>query len=200
MRAELFALSDITHIPASEQAFNMFTVLMNRFMWTLMLCHKTFQSRRQILANITHLPCVRCSVESFTYIISFNLPHATSLSLSCIGEGNGNPLRCSCLENPGTGEPGGLPSMGSHRVGHYWSNLAACSYRVDVTFILNLQMRNLKLRSIKSLFPKTEIVVELVLISTLPTTIYEEISFYFKKAELYIVLWGTGEKIQECLE
>ena len=82
------------------------------------------------------------------------------------GEGNGNPLQCSCLENPmdggawwaavhgvaksrtrlsaftftfhfhalekemathssviawripGTGEPGGLPSMGSHRVGH----------------------------------------------------------------------------------
>ena len=87
-------------------------------------------------------------------------------SLSCIGEGNGNPLQYSCLENPmdggawkaavhgvaegqtrlsdftftfhfpalekemathssvlawripGTGEPGGLPSMGSHRVGH----------------------------------------------------------------------------------
>ena len=86
-------------------------------------------------------------------------------SLSCIGEGNGSPLQCSCLENPrdggpwwaavhevaksqtrlsdftftfhfhalekemaahssvlawripGTGEPGGLPSMGSHRVG-----------------------------------------------------------------------------------
>ena len=82
------------------------------------------------------------------------------------GEGNGNPLQCSCLENPmgggaweaavhgvaksrtqlsdftltfhfhalekemathssvlawripGTGEPGGLPSMGLHRVGH----------------------------------------------------------------------------------
>ena len=26
---------------------------------------------------------------------------------------------------PGTGEPGGLPSMGSHRVGHYRSDLAA---------------------------------------------------------------------------
>ena len=87
-------------------------------------------------------------------------------SLSCIGEGNGDPLQCSCLENPrdggawwaaiygvaqsrtrlsdftftfhfyalekamathssvlawripGTGEPGGLPSMGSHRVRH----------------------------------------------------------------------------------
>ena len=29
-----------------------------------------------------------------------------------------NPLQCSCLENPRDGEPGGLPSMGSHRVGH----------------------------------------------------------------------------------
>ena len=28
------------------------------------------------------------------------------------------PLQCSCLENPRDGEPGGLPSMGSHRVGH----------------------------------------------------------------------------------
>ena len=33
-------------------------------------------------------------------------------SLSCIGEGNGNPLQCSCLGIPETGEPGGLPSMG----------------------------------------------------------------------------------------
>ena len=91
------------------------------------------------------------------------------------GEGNGNPLQHSCLENPmdrgawwaavhgvaksrtqlsdfpftfhfpalekemathssvlawripGTGEPGGLPSMGLHRVAHYWSNLAAAT-------------------------------------------------------------------------
>ena len=39
-------------------------------------------------------------------------------SLSCIGEGNGNPLQCSCLENPRDGGAMGLPSMGSHRVGH----------------------------------------------------------------------------------
>ena len=45
-------------------------------------------------------------------------------SLSCIGEGNGNPLQCPCLENPRTEEPGGLPSMRSHRVGHDWSDLA----------------------------------------------------------------------------
>ena len=28
---------------------------------------------------------------------------------------------------PGTGEPGGLPSMGSHKVEHDWSNLAAAA-------------------------------------------------------------------------
>ena len=28
---------------------------------------------------------------------------------------------------PGTGEPGGLPSMGSHRVGHDWGDLAAAA-------------------------------------------------------------------------
>ena len=91
------------------------------------------------------------------------------------GEGNGNPLQYSCLENPmdggawwaavhgvlksrtrlsdftvtfhfhalekemttyssvlawripGIGEPGGLLSMGSHRVGHDWSDLAAAA-------------------------------------------------------------------------
>ena len=48
-------------------------------------------------------------------------------SLSCIGEGNGNPLQCSSWRIPGTGEPGGLPSMGLHRVGHDWSYLAAAA-------------------------------------------------------------------------
>ena len=94
-----------------------------------------------------------------------------------LGEGNGNPLQYSCLENlmgrearwaavhgvaksrtwlsnftftfhfhalekemaahssvlawriTGTAEPGGLPSMGSHRVRHDWSDLAAAAAR-----------------------------------------------------------------------
>ena len=41
------------------------------------------------------------------------------------------------LRIPGTGEPGGLPSMGSHRVGHDWSNLAAAA--ADVFTILSNQ-------------------------------------------------------------
>ena len=34
-------------------------------------------------------------------------------SLSCIGEGNGNPLQCSCLENP---RDGGALWAAVHRV------------------------------------------------------------------------------------
>ena len=107
--------------------------------------------------------------------------HSWLTGLNCVqvqylgGEGNGNPLQYSCLENPmdggawwaavhgvargrtrlsnftftfhfhalekemvthfsvlawripGTAEPGGLPSLGSHRVGHDWSDLAAAN-------------------------------------------------------------------------
>ena len=61
---------------------------------------------------------------------SLKVRHDWATSLSRIGEGNGNPLQCSCLENPRDGEPGGLPSMGPHRVGHYWSDLAAAAYHI----------------------------------------------------------------------
>ena len=109
------------------------------------------------------------------------------------GEGNGNPLQYSCLENPmdggawwaavhgvaksqtrlsdftftfhfhalekemathssvlawripGTEEPGGLPSMGSHRVGHDWSDLSVmiCQtvFRL-MRYSLTILMRN----------------------------------------------------------
>ena len=33
---------------------------------------------------------------------------------------------------PGTGEPGGLPSMGSHRVGHDWSDLAVAAAAMHI--------------------------------------------------------------------
>ena len=36
--------------------------------------------------------------EGWTQLSDF-----TFTSLSCIGEGNGNPLQCSCLENPRDG-------------------------------------------------------------------------------------------------
>ena len=43
--------------------------------------------------------------QSLKYLLASSYP----------GEGNGNPLQCSCLENP---RDDGLPPVGSHRVGH----------------------------------------------------------------------------------
>ena len=54
-------------------------------------------------------------------------------SLSCIGEGNGNPLQCSCLESPRDGGAWWLPSMGSHRVGRDLSDLAATAAAMYTT-------------------------------------------------------------------
>ena len=39
-------------------------------------------------------------------------------SLSCIGEGNGNPLQCCCLENPRDGGASWAAVSGSQRVRH----------------------------------------------------------------------------------
>ena len=55
---------------------------------------------------------------------SLRVGHNWATSLSRTGEGNGNPLQCSCLENPRDGGACGLPSMRSRRVGNDWSDLA----------------------------------------------------------------------------
>ena len=41
---------------------------------------------------------------------------------------------------PGTGEPGGLQSMGSHRVGHNWNNLAVAA-AAKMTSIVKLDVK-----------------------------------------------------------
>ena len=61
---------------------------------------------------------------------------------------------------PGTGEPGGLPSMGSHKVGHDWSNLAAVVASVfilywpysSVSIILGPSMQKFSFSQCLSLF------------------------------------------------
>ena len=39
---------------------------------------------------------------------------------------------------PGMAEPGGLPSMGSHRVGHDWSDLAAAAATLKIQRDFNI--------------------------------------------------------------
>ena len=54
------------------------------------------------------------------------------------------PTRVLAWRIPGMGEPGGLPSMGSHRVGHDWSNLAAAAKKGS----LSCADRKIPLRSL----------------------------------------------------
>ena len=54
----------------------------------------------------------------------WGLDWATSLSLSCIGEGNGNPLQCSSLENP---RDGGAWWAAVYGVAQSWTQLKGLS-------------------------------------------------------------------------
>ena len=126
--------------------------------------------------NSLYVVCILC--HAFFVNITMNMvrdePNYEGLYW-ILGEGNGNPLQYSCLENPmdggawkaavhgvtegqtrlsdftftfhfhalekemathssvlawripEKGEPGGLPSMGSHRIGHEWSGLAVAA-------------------------------------------------------------------------
>ena len=47
---------------------------------------------------------------------------------------------------PGTGEPGGLPSVGSHKVTHDWSDLAAAAVRYSKNWKENASTDKIKLR------------------------------------------------------
>ena len=69
-------------------------------------------------------------------------------SLSCIGEGMAPHSSVLAWRILGTGEPGGLLSMGSHRVGHDWSDLAAATEAEDIKnrwqeYIENLYKKDL---------------------------------------------------------
>ena len=62
---------------------------------------------------------------------------ATSLSLSCIGEGNGNPLQCSCLENPRDG--GAVYGVAQSRAWLKWLSSSSSS-SVLLTEVIDLDI------------------------------------------------------------
>ena len=70
------------------------------------------------------------------------------------GEGNGNPLQYSCLQNPMDRGACRLQSIGSHRVRHNWNDLA-CNTHVLLTFPQRL------ITTWKSVFPSRSVPVQL---------------------------------------
>ena len=56
-------------------------------------------------------------------------------SLSCVGEGNGNPLQCSCLENPRDGGPWWAAISGVAQSRTRLKPLSSCSSKQQLTGI-----------------------------------------------------------------
>ena len=67
-----------------------------------------------------------CKESDMTERLHFDLFHFHALGKETATHSSILAWRIS-----GTGKPGGLPSMGSHRVGHYWSDLAAAAAAQD---------------------------------------------------------------------
>ena len=57
------------------------------------------------------------------------------VSLSCIGEGMATHSGVLAWRIPGTGHPGRLPSLGSHRVGHAWSDSATAEHSLGISSV-----------------------------------------------------------------
>ena len=66
--------------------------------------------------------CHKCNISRFLVEkmddIRLKKPPKTQTKKLVPGEGNGNPLQYSCLENSRTEEPGGLQPAGLQRVRH----------------------------------------------------------------------------------
>ena len=73
----------------------------------------------------------RARLSDFTFTFHFHALEKEMATHSCV----------LAWRIPGTGEPGGLQSMGSHRVGHDWSDLAAAAAASRTeTFIFPLSL------------------------------------------------------------
>ena len=88
---------------------------------------------------------------------------------------------------PGTGKPGGLPSMGSHRVGDDWSNLAAAAAGVikSIFLISESLFRNLNISNWISVWVESW----LLFISAAKThsSIISSLHYHFSPPDTYLL-------------
>ena len=105
-------------------------------------------------------------------------------SLSCVGEGNGNPLSVLSWRILGTGKPGGLQSMGSHRVGHDWRDLVAAAAAV------------LKIRSLKSDLFRSHLISWPHFVTSL-TPVAVSLRWQERWAPLHSSFWGIKDSVVE---
>ena len=77
---------------------------------------EVFQGLPQLLTTVRNTDIVSTSKKESDFTFTFHF-HALEKEMA-------TPSSVLAWRIPGMGKPGGLPSMGLHRVGHDWSNLA----------------------------------------------------------------------------
>ena len=89
------------------------------YQWNHIIQHMVF---------CNHLLSLSIMYSRFIHVVTCIIPLNCWIIFHCVDIAE-MATRSSVLawRIPGTGEPGGLPSMGSHRVGHDWSDLAAAA-------------------------------------------------------------------------
>ena len=85
--------------------------------WELTIDNQDIVKAREN-SNPTISSALTHSRGCFTVFASPLPPACLSVVSSYSGEGSGNPLQCSCLENPRDGGAWWAAVSGSHRVGH----------------------------------------------------------------------------------
>ena len=72
---------------------------------------------------------------------------------------------------PGTGQPGGLPSMGSHRVGHNWSDVAAAA-AISAAWPTSLFFPSLPQHSLFSIVHTETKIICIIILPNLPYSFF----------------------------
>ena len=134
-------------------------------------------------------------------------------SLSCIAEGNETHFNVLAWRIPGTGETGGLPSLGLHRVGHDWSDLevaAAASLRW-IFLLVNSSLKWIKVKVTQSC-PALCDPMDYTVYGILQDRILEWVAFLFSRgssqprdgtqvsliASGFFTSWATREAQEYC--
>ena len=110
--------------------------------WTLLYCRRQWHPTPVLLPGKSHgqrslvgyspwIAKSRTGLSDFTFTFHFHALEKEMATHSSV----------LAWKLPGTGEPGGLPSMGSHRVGHDWSDAAAAAALLYKLFLYKLLLK-----------------------------------------------------------
>ena len=140
-------------------------------------------------AAVHGVPKSQTRLSNFTFTFHFHALEKEMATHSCV----------LAWRIPGTGEPGGLPSLGSHRVGHNWGDLAAAAADFSALAILTSLQHSAALSAFLNITHLNLEAAEFVALQCSSTRLLSRsLSLFFPKAEylwagcFFSVLGGWG--------